>query len=85
MNAARRLAAMFEADRDDPDWFERFPAYQIHAEIGAKPWWPPLSQVWLHQGVPPGDDDGTASYRAWPAAWELLQGLYADYLSAKEQ
>jgi hypothetical protein len=81
---AKRLAAMFEADRNMElsFWFKQFPAYEFDAQAGARPWWPPLSEVWYHQGEPP-PHDGTAGTAHWGEAWDLLQRLHADYQASK--
>jgi hypothetical protein len=83
---ARWLADMFEADRDMPadEWFERFRLYRHDWELGAKPWWPPLSEVWRLEGQPPEDmSPALCMTQAWPEAWALLQRVHAEYLDAK--
>ncbi|MEX2125811.1 MAG: hypothetical protein WD795_18120 [Woeseia sp.] len=81
MTTTDKLVEMFEADRNARDWYERFPCYTGDSELGAKLWWPPLSEVWAEQG-----DPGNAPQhqrQSWAEAWELLQNLHADYLRAK--
>jgi hypothetical protein len=82
-SVAGYFSRMFSASRSMPAtrWFKAFPPYQVDHEVGAKPWWPSLSEVWRHQGVCPSPDDPTAAH--WPAAWQLLERLHEDYLSAK--
>lgn len=86
MSDARRLVEMFEADRDMPadEWYARFPMYAGDSGFGAKPWWPPLSKVWRHQGVCPHDYANAATDH-WPEAWALLQRLHDEYRAAKQQ
>jgi hypothetical protein len=84
MTIQRRLAEMFEADRacTPTVWFKKFPQYEIDAELGARPWWPPLSEVWYRQGKWPPSDN-TAASLCWPDAWAFLQRLHGDYLAAR--
>ena len=81
MSVAVRLIEMFEADRTATDWFARFPRYEFDHELGAKPWWPPLAEVWLAQGVRPDWDDNDC----WPQAWALLRRLHDDYSRSKQR
>ena len=84
MSTATKLAAMFEDDRSMSAafWFTRHLPYEFDAEVGARPWWPSLSEVWLAQGEAP-PPDGTAASLAWPEAWDSLQGLHADYQASR--
>lgn len=79
----KQLMDMFEADRKMPaaKWYSAFPQYKLHGEVGAKPWWPPLSHVWRHQGEPPRHEP-PHRVQHWSDAWALLERLYADYRTA---
>lgn len=82
MTTTAKLVAMFEADRTDPDYFERFPMYKyVHSEAGGRPWWPPLEQVWQRQGKPMDYDDAAMVAEVWA----ILSDLHADYLAAVDQ
>ena len=80
---AHGLIDMFEADRNTTaaKWYSAFPLYEIHGEVGAKPWWPALSRVWLTQGIPPKHEPAHR-IRFWGEAWALLERLYDDYRDA---
>jgi len=79
--ARARLHEMFEADRTAPDWDNRFPAYSyVHSEIGGKPWWPPLEEVWRMQGEPAPYDDPEHAREAWA----LLSDLFEDYMQSRK-
>jgi len=77
-----RLVAMFECDREDQRYYYWHPAYSIDWELGAMPWWPPLSRVWRLQGIPPKGENRKVKAR-WAEAWELLQRYHKSYLEAK--
>ena len=79
--AEQFLRDLFESDREDPDYYEKHPQYEGQHEVGAKPWWPPLSTVWRRQGAPPKWDTNTA----WPEAWAFLQQHYADYTARPQR
>lgn len=64
-----RLRAMFDANREDAE--RHLPMYEFDAQLGAKPWWPPLCDVWRHQGQRPDWDDNAH----WADAWRLLRAL----------
>lgn len=83
--AQAHFAAMFESDRKARDYRERFPSYKHDHETGARPWWPPLADVWRRQGEPPEDATRgrTAGDASWPEAWALLQEMRRQYLAAK--
>ena len=80
-----QLERMFEADRSMPGWYKAFPMYAVHAQVGAKTWWEPLSTVWRHQGINPDPNDGTARWLSWPDAWALLQRLHSEYQASRGQ
>jgi len=81
MTTSQRLAAMFEADRNDPGWDRKFPAYSfVHSEIGAQPWHPPAEQVWLRQGTPEDYDDPERVAEVW----QILTDLHADYRRSRD-
>lgn len=72
------LRRLFETDKSDPQhFFKQNPFYVRDGELGAKPWWPPLSKVWFC-----GPDRMTAydKPQCWADAWALLQKLHAQYL-----
>lgn len=78
---ARHFGAMFRADLDAEDYYERFVPYTHDADVGAVPWWPSLSEVWRWQGRFPEDQRARAVY--WREAWELLRRLRDGYEAAK--
>jgi hypothetical protein len=80
LDRADILAAMFQADRDDPGFFDQFPLYgDTDDAIGGPPWWPPVSEVWQRQGQPhPYDDPDRVA-----EVWRRLQELYASWLAAQ--
>jgi len=80
INITQSLADMFEAGLGDPDYYTRFPPYRGDVELGAKPWWPPLSQVWQCQGLRPDWD----ANQHWAPAWALLSELHGQYSQAKK-
>ena len=82
---ASYLARTFEADRDAPDYYERFKFYGPETKaLGLMPHWPPLSSVWKDQGEPPSW--AHLEYRESTAeAWALLQHLHGEYLKAKSK
>jgi hypothetical protein len=85
MSIAGYLAQMFEADRQAPDYYERFKMYGPETKaLGLMPNWPPLSSVWKDQGKPPSW--AHLEYRESTAeAWALLQHLHSEYLKAKSK
>ena len=89
MNELRKkMERMFEADRNVSlnEWFDQFPMYDGDSQLGADPWWPPLSEVWRCQGElsEAWKDQGNCGYvQSWPEAWKLLNELYAEYNAAK--
>lgn len=85
--AYKLFSQMFEADRNIPEgqWLQRFPMYKYDAAMGAKPWWPPLSEVWFIGERCPDAPNGSASVTAWPEAWACLQRHCQEYVDAKQQ
>ena len=85
-DAFQYFARMFEADRSMSEraWFEQFAMYEFDSEAGAKPWFPPLSEVWRHGETCPYDEQNAAT-ASWPEAWTLLQKHYSEYVDAKQQ
>jgi hypothetical protein len=79
MTAEEFLRGLFESDRADRKYFKKHPPYDGDALVGARPWWPPLSQVWQLQGKPPSWDVNPH----WPEAWGLLSELHAQYRATR--
>jgi hypothetical protein len=75
---------LFQVDLDNPpeNYYEIFRPYQFDGELGSKPWFPPLSQCWLEQGVPVSYDAGHAD--AWSEAWKIVQQAHAEWLAAQK-
>lgn len=82
--AEQFLQRLFESDVDADDYFARNPPYTGDRLIGAKPWWPPLSEVWAYGSEPPDDLKPPSLAPSWREAAALLDDLYEQYLAAKE-
>ena len=82
ITAEKFLRDLFESDREAEDYFDKHPMYEHDYLVGAPPWWPPLSEVWRHQGEMPFDLSADQE-KCWQEAWELLQRLHAEYRAAR--
>mgnify|MGYP001244431514 CR=1 FL=1 len=83
MSAEQFLVRLFESDTSAADYYTRNPPYAGDSLLGAKPWWPPLSEVWAQGEHCPYPERRTAAALHWPEAWALLQELYQQYRSAR--
>ncbi|HKQ14444.1 MAG TPA: hypothetical protein VJT80_13500 [Steroidobacteraceae bacterium] len=71
------LRRLFTSDTNARDYYAKNPLYDGDDLVGARPWWPPLAEVWAEGEVCP---DTFPNAAAWRDAWVFLQNLHAQYL-----
>lgn len=82
-NAERWLADLFQSDKTADDYFTRHPLYtEVAAGVPVRPWWPPLSEVWI-EGVRPPSTWPKGGGKAWAEAHVFLQAAHQQYLATR--
>lgn len=77
MTVAQILKGLFESDLEAPDYLETTPGYDLHRELGWRPDYPELNEVWRSETPP---ENAPAAIREnWAAARADVMALYEDY------
>jgi hypothetical protein len=75
------LRALFVSNTKAANYYAKFPLYEGDELLRAKPWWPPLAEVWKVGETCP---ESFPSPEFWRAAWEFLNELHTQFLEAKK-
>ena len=81
MTAPEFLHAVFSATPRTS--IERLLYAECGLGLGAKPWWPPLIEVWLRGPSPPREWTAGGRDAIWREAHEFLAVLHADFEQAR--